>query len=206
MDNPPENSPSLQLPSAPYIIAGLGNPGREYAKTRHNVGFMLMDRLANRVSTTFSRVESKALVAKGEFAGKRLILVKPQTFMNLSGQAVGALVRYYKVPINQIMVAYDDVDLPLGLLRIRPGGGSAGQKGMVSIIERLNTQDFPRLRIGIDRPPGRMEATAYVLEPFDKVQAVLLAEILDRAVQAVLTFVESGLETAMNRYNGGLER
>lgn len=186
----------------PYLIAGLGNPGPEYRYSRHNVGFMLLDRLAAHLQVKFTRLESKALVTKAEHQGQRLVLAKPQTYMNLSGQAVGALVRYYKIPVEHIMIAYDDVDLPLGTLRIRPDGGSAGQKGMSSIIERLGTQEFPRLRLGIGRPPGRMEAAAYVLQDFSKAEAEFLAPILDRAVEAVLAFVNQGLEAAMNRYNG----
>ena len=187
---------------APYIITGLGNPGREYRETRHNIGFMLVDHLAQQLGVSFSRLESKTLVTKGEYQGRRLVLAKPQTYMNLSGSAVGSLVRFYKVPLQNLLVAYDDVDLPLGTIRLRAGGGSAGQKGMGSIIERLGTQDFPRLRLGIGRPPGRMEAAAYVLQPFRKDEVELLPELLERAVAAVLVFVTSGLETAMNQYNG----
>jgi PTH1 family peptidyl-tRNA hydrolase len=187
---------------APYLIAGLGNPGREYRETRHNIGFMLVDQLAQRLGVSFSRLESKALVTKGEYQGRRLVLVKPQTYMNLSGSAVGSLVRFYKVPLANFLVAYDDVDLPLGTIRLRAEGGSAGQKGMASIIERLGTQDFPRLRLGIGRPPGRMDAAAYVLQTFKKDEADRLAATLERAVEAALVFVTSGLETAMNQYNG----
>ncbi len=147
-------------------------------------------------------MESKALVAKGEFEGRKLILAKPQEFMNLSGRSVGALLRYYKIPAANLMVAYDDVDLPLGTLRIRPGGGSAGQKGMASIIERLGTETFPRLRIGIDRPPGRMEAAAYVLENFTQSERKVLEPTLVSGVEAVLLFVTAGLDAAMNLYNG----
>jgi PTH1 family peptidyl-tRNA hydrolase len=121
--------------------------------------------------------------------------------MNLSGQAIGALLRYYKVPLAHFMVAYDDVDLPLGTLRIRPAGGSAGQKGMISIIERLGTQDFPRLRIGIGRPPGRMDAADYVLQDFSAAEMEFLTPTLERAVDAVLTFLTEGLDAAMNKYN-----
>jgi PTH1 family peptidyl-tRNA hydrolase len=186
----------------PYLIAGLGNPGREFENNRHNVGFMLLNRLASKLGESFARVESKALVAKATYQGERLILIKPQTYMNNSGAAVGSLVRFYKVPLDNLLVAYDDVDLPLGMLRIRPMGGSAGQKGMQSIIEHLGTETFPRLRIGTGRPPGRKEAADYVLEDFPADDAELLAETLDRAVEAVLTFVEDGLERAMNSYNG----
>lgn len=185
-----------------YLIVGLGNPGAEYRRNRHNVGFMLLDRLAERLGLNFSRFEMNALVAKGEAQGKRLILAKPRTYMNLSGQAVGALLRYYKVPHAHLMVAYDDVDLPLGTLRIRPAGGSAGQKGMMSIIERLGRQDFPRLRIGIGRPPGRMEAADYVLQDFSAAEMEILTPTLERAVDAALTFIAEGLDAAMNKYNG----
>ena len=191
-----------QEQSLTYLISGLGNPGRDYRETRHNVGFMLLDRLAERLKISFTRMESKALVAKGEFEGRKLILAKPQEYMNLSGRAVGALLRYYKIPPKNLMVAYDDVDLPLGTLRIRPGGGSAGQKGMASIIERLGTEDFPRLRIGIDRPPGRMEAADYVLQIFSQSERKTISPTLDRGVEAVFKFVTGGLDAAMNLYNG----
>lgn len=198
---PPAPPPQPNL--GPYLIVGLGNPGREYRGNRHNVGFMLLDRLAERLKTSFSRLESKALVTKAEYQERRLVLAKPQTFMNLSGQAAGALLRYYKVPQSNLMVAYDDVDLPLGTLRLRPGGGSAGQKGMASIIERLGSQDFPRLRIGIGRPPGRMDAAAYVLQDFSKAEMEALLPALDRGVEAVLLFITQDLNAAMNQYNGG---
>ena len=197
-----EKITEIQNEIAVFLIAGLGNPGREYRENRHNVGFMLVDRLAAHLHTSFGRVESKALIAKAEHQGSRLILVKPQTFMNLSGASVGALLRYYKVPLGNLLVAYDDVDLPFGVLRLRPDGGSAGQKGMMSIIERLGTAEFPRLRLGIDRPPGRMNAADYVLQDFSRQEAAELPQILDRAVDAALTFVASGLTTAMNQYNG----
>lgn len=184
-----------------FLFIGLGNPGREYRSTRHNSGFMVLDRLAERLNDSFSKFESRALITKCKYEGSRLILAKPQTFMNDSGQSVGGLVHFYKVPISNIMVVYDDVDLPLGTLRIRPGGGSAGQKGMQSIIEKLGTDDFPRMRIGIGRPPGRMDAAAYVLQDFSKNEREILPEIFDKAVDAVLSFVKDGLEKAMTRYN-----
>jgi PTH1 family peptidyl-tRNA hydrolase len=185
----------------PYLIAGLGNPGRDYEHNRHNVGFMLLNRLALKLGESFTKVESKALVAKAVYQGERVILIKPQTYMNGSGVAVSSLLRFYKVPLENLLVVYDDVDLPLGTLRIRPMGGSAGQKGMQSIIERLGTDIFPRLRIGTGRPPGRMEAADYVLQDFPPDDAVLVAETLDRAVDAVLAFLQEGLDRAMNSYN-----
>lgn len=188
--------------ASPILVIGLGNPGREYKETRHNVGFMVADRLAARMGASFGRLESKALVAKGELAGRRVILGKPQTYMNLSGQSVSSLVRFYKVSLESLLVAYDDVDLPFGVLRLRPGGGSAGQKGMASIIQSLGGQNFSRLRIGIGRPPGRMEAADYVLQKFSRSEQEQLDEILDRAADAVQAFVTQGLEMAMNQYNG----
>lgn len=187
--------------SSTFLVVGLGNPGREYRTSRHNIGFMLLDRLAERLGCTFSRVESRALVAKGDYLENRLILVKPQTYMNLSGQAASSLLRFYKIPLEQLLVIYDEVDLPLGILRLRPGGGSAGHKGMQSIMDKLGTQEFPRLRIGINRPPGRKEAADYVLQDFSKDEAQLLPELLDRAIEAVLTFVRGGITDAMNLYN-----
>ncbi len=186
----------------PYLIAGLGNPGRGFGQNRHNVGFMLLDRLSKRLGEAFGQVQSKALVAKPTYLEERVILVKPQTYMNDSGKAVSSLVRFYQVPLPNLLVAYDDVDLPLGTLRLRPGGGSAGQKGMQSIIARLGTEEFPRLRIGTGRPPGRKQAAEYVLQNFRPEERGLLDETLDRAVEAALTFLEFGLERAMNTFNG----
>ncbi|MCU0484923.1 MAG: aminoacyl-tRNA hydrolase [Anaerolineales bacterium] len=185
-----------------FLIAGLGNPGRQYRANRHNVGFMVVDCLAERLKIAFTRVESRALVTKGAYQSQRLILAKPQTYMNESGASVSTLARYYKVELNNILVAYDDVDLPFGVLRIRPGGGSAGQKGMASIIERLGGDQFPRLRVGIGRPPGRMDAAAYVLQDFPRDESAELPMILERAVDAILVYVSQGLNQAMNQYNG----
>ena len=184
-----------------YLFTGLGNPGREHRNNRHNVGYMLLDRLADRLGEQFTRVESKSLVTKTDFGGNRLVLAKPQTFMNNSGQAVGSLLRYYKIPFENLMVVNDDVDLDLGTLRIRKSGGSAGQKGLASIIDRLGSQEFPRMRLGIGRPPGRMDAAAYVLRDFSKVELPLLDEVLSYGVDAVLMFITQGVEAAMNRYN-----
>lgn len=188
--------------AVPYLIAGLGNPGASYRGNRHNVGFMTLDRLAKRLGVSFARLENRALVTKADVDGRRLVLAKPQAFMNLSGQPVGSLVKFYKVPLEQLLVVYDDVDLPIGTLRMRPAGGSAGQKGMASIIERLGTQEFPRLRVGIDRPPGRMDAAAYVLQDFLTAELPTVDIMLEEAVDAILLFVKEGLDAAMNRYNG----
>jgi PTH1 family peptidyl-tRNA hydrolase len=180
-----------------FLIVGLGNPGREYKENRHNVGFMLVDRLSVRLNARLSRVQAKALVGSVTYEGDKLILAKPQTYMNLSGQSIQGLARFYKLPLENMLVAHDDLDLPFGTLRIRPGGGPGGQKGVASAIERLGSKDFPRLRIGIGRPPGRMDPAAYVLQDFAKGDLTLLSEILDHAADAVLTFVTEGLDTAI---------
>lgn len=194
LDSVPENSTS-------YLIAGLGNPGRQYQTNRHNIGFMLVNRLAEKLGIAFSRLQSKALVTKTTYQGKTVILAKPQSYMNLSGHAVGSLAKFYKIPLENLMVVYDDVDLPYGRIRIRPSGGSAGHKGMQSIIGQIGTQEFPRMRIGIGRPPGSKGAAAYVLRDFSGEDAEFLPIILDRGVDAVLTYISEDLETAMNRYN-----
>lgn len=186
----------------PYLIVGLGNPGRDYRLTRHNIGFMAIDRLAEVMQIHMSRVQFNALTGTGVLGDKKIMLVKPQTFMNLSGQAVGSLAKFYKVPLERIIVTHDDLDLPLGTVRIRPGGGSAGQKGVASIIERLGTQDFARIRLGIGHPGGAKDAADYVLSTFSRSEADVLAQVLDRAVAAARDFVESGIDTAMNLHNG----
>jgi peptidyl-tRNA hydrolase, PTH1 family len=186
----------------PYLVAGLGNPGRRYEHNRHNVGFMLLNRLSLELGEKFGKVEAKALVAKAIYHGERVILVKPQTYMNNSGSPVSSLLRFYKIPLTNLLVAYDDVDLPLGVIRIRPSGGSGGQKGMESIINRLGTEEFPRLRIGTGRPPGTKEAADYVLQDFPNHESDLLDATLDRAVKAVVTFIQYDLDRAMNMFNG----
>ena len=188
-----------------FLIVGLGNPGREYKDNRHNVGFMLVDRLAVRLNAHMSRLQAKALVVSVNYEDKKLILAKPQTYMNLSGQAIQGLARFYKLPLENVIVAHDDLDLPFGTIRIRPGGGPGGQRGVASTIERLGSKDFRRLRLGIGRPPGRMDPAAYVLQDFPKADLPLLSEILDRAADAALTFVTEGLNAAMNKFNGDIQ-
>lgn len=188
----------------PYLIVGLGNPGREYTQTRHNIGFMLIDRLTVRLNARGMKVQSKAIVITAQHEGQKLILAKPQTFMNLSGQSVQGLVRFYKLPLEHVLIAHDDLDLPFCTLRMRPGGGAGGQKGIKSTIDQLGTNEFARLRLGIDRPPGRMEAAAYVLQEFTQKELLLVSETLDRAAEAALTFVTEGLNAAMNKFNGAV--
>jgi PTH1 family peptidyl-tRNA hydrolase len=199
-----EKHQAMENENGPFLVIGLGNPGREYRDTRHNIGFMVIDQLCKSLKISMTRVQSKSLVASGSIEGQKIILAKPQTFMNLSGQAVSGLVRFYKTPMERLLVAHDDLDLPLGTIRLRPGGGSAGQKGMGSIIQQLSTQNFSRLRMGIGRPPGQMNPADYVLQRFTSADQEVLALVLDRAVEAVRIFIHEGLNAAMNQYNGGL--
>jgi PTH1 family peptidyl-tRNA hydrolase len=193
-------------PEATYLLIGLGNPGREYRDNRHNVGFIFVDRLIVRLNARGLKVQSKAIVTTATYEDRKIILAKPQTYMNLSGQSAQGLLNFYKIPIENMLIAHDDLDIPFGTIRIRPGGGPGGQKGMASTIERLGTKEFPRLRIGIGRPPGRMDPSAYVLQDFSRDEMKILSEIVDRAAEAALTFVVDGVNKAMNIYNGSLEK
>ena len=185
-----------------FLLIGLGNPGREYRDNRHNTGFMLIDRIAVRLNAHGMKLQSKAIVTSVLHEDKKLILAKPQTYMNLSGHSVQGLANFYKLPLDNLLVAHDDLDLPFGTIRMRPGGGPGGQKGVASAIEHLGTKDFVRLRIGIGRPPGRMDPADYVLQDFSRDESKTLSEILDHAADAVLVFVKEGLDTAMNKFNG----
>ncbi len=185
-----------------FLLIGLGNPGREYRDNRHNVGFMLIDRLAVRLNARGMKLQSKAIVSSVTHEGRKILLCKPQTYMNLSGQSVQGLLHFYKLPLENLLVAYDELDLPFGVIRIRPGGGANGHNGLISVIERLGTQDFPRLRVGVGRPPGRMDPVDFLLQDFSKAELKSLSAILDRAADASLEFVTNGLNHAMSKFNG----
>ena len=187
-----------------FLLIGLGNPGREYRNNRHNFGFMLIDRLIVRLNARGLKLQSKAIVTDAIYNDHKLILAKPQTYMNLSGQSAQGLIHFYKLSLSEVLIAHDDLDLPFGTIRMRPGGGPGGQKGLASTIEQLGTKDIPRLRLGIGRPPGRMDPAAYVLQDFSRDEMKELSSILDRAADAVLTFVTDGLDKAMNKFNGDI--
>ncbi len=163
------------------LLVGLGNPGPRYAQNRHNVGFRTVEALAEAHRLSFSRTEHQAETAHGHIEGERVVLAKPQTWMNESGRAVGALSRFYKVDPQDILVIYDDLDIALGTLRFRSNGSSGGHRGVQSIIEHLSTDDFPRLRVGIGRPPGQMDPAAYVLQNFSATETDLVWEVLRTA-------------------------
>ena len=184
------------------LIVGLGNPVLAYRHNRHNVGFMVVDTLADKLEIPLKRVKFKAQIGNGKLGDIPIIIAKPLTFMNNSGEAVAPLVRYFKVPLERLLVIHDDMDLPLGTLRMRPSGGSAGHNGMLSIFDKLGTNAIPRLRVGIGRPPGRMDPADYVLQDFPRSEEELLSMVIAQACEAALAFITNGLEKAMNTYNG----
>lgn len=185
-----------------WLLVGLGNPGGKYLETRHNAGWHLLDTLARLNSGfNFNESRSKGLIARGVLAGVKVALVKPQTYMNLSGEAVGPIARFYKVPPERILVAFDDLDLPLAALKIRKQGGSGGHNGMRSLIQHLGTQEFPRIRLGIGRPPGQMPTEAYVLQKFKPDEWAAMVATYERGVEAVISILTDGLDNAMNKFN-----
>jgi PTH1 family peptidyl-tRNA hydrolase len=187
---------------APLLIVGLGNPGREHRLERHNVGFMVVDRLAAALDGRLTRRRARAQIAELRLSGRTAILAKPQTYMNLVGPSVARLATYHRIEPARLLVICDDLDLPTGTLRLRPFGGSAGHKGLRSIFDHLGTQQFPRLRIGIGRPPGRMDPADFVLQPFSALEWEAMDAALERAVQAIDVFAGEGIDAAMTRFNG----
>lgn len=181
------------------IVVGLGNPGREYAATRHNVGFMVVGCIARRVGAAEPKRRFRSELAEGAIDGEKLILVAPQTYMNLSGHAVREVVHWYRVPLDDVLVVLDDLDLPFGTLRLRGRGSAGGHRGLESIIEQLGTDAVPRLRIGIGR--GHGEAISHVLARFNEEEARHLPEVIDRAADAALLWAREGLTAAMNVVN-----
>ncbi|MEN8098010.1 MAG: aminoacyl-tRNA hydrolase [Chloroflexota bacterium] len=183
------------------LVVGLGNPGKRYREHRHNIGFMAIDRMAQRADESSPRVHFNAVVYDTRIEGMRVLLAKPQTFMNTSGNSVQSLVRFYRIPLDRILVIYDDLDIPFGALRIRSSGGSGGHKGMRSIIDRLSSQDISRMRLGIGRPPDAVDPSDYVLQKFRRSELDELDSLLDQAASAIEQFVCCGVESSMNRSN-----
>ncbi len=184
------------------LIVGLGNPGDRYASTRHNIGFMALDRIAQAYGIAVGKKGFQSLHGSGKVGECKVILVKPQTFMNRSGEAVGEVAAYFRISPCDILVIYDDIDLPFGRLRVRGGGGSGGQRGMASIIATLGTDEFPRVRVGIGRPEGG-DVSGYVLSPFNGDERKVLDTVVERVADAVETFCVSGVIEAMDRFNDG---
>lgn len=189
-----------------FLIVGLGNPGREYARTRHNAGFMLAEKLAARWRANWTEEKKfNSRVAKVERNGRKLILCQPQTYMNVSGEAVGAVAEFYKIPVKQILVLVDEADLPFGQIRMRAKGSSGGHHGLDSVEHHLGTQDYARLRIGIGRTENNVrEITNHVLGQFSAADTELLEKVLDRASGQVECWLDQGIEKAMNQFNGAV--
>jgi len=189
-----------------HLIVGLGNPGAEYTKTRHNAGFCLVEKLAAgwRVEWKNER-RFNVRLARAERHGLRVLLCQPQTFMNASGEAVGRLTNFYQLPLKQLLVAVDDADLPLGEIRLRAGGSSAGHHGLESVEQHLGSREFARLRLGIGRRDGAREITDYVLSRFDRAEAALMEKVLDRAAGQAECWLNDGIQKAMNQFNGTVD-
>ncbi len=183
------------------LIVGLGNPGERYAKSRHNVGFMCVDSVAARAGIRMTDRRAAAVIGQGRIDGEEVALAKPRTFMNNSGEALSYLTARFPVSLSDLLIIYDDMDLPLGKIRIRPTGSGAGQKGMESIIAALRSRDIPRLRIGIGHPPEDADEIRHVLGAFTAEEQSLIAETLTTARDAVMDALAHGLDLAMNRYN-----
>lgn len=188
------------------MIAGLGNPGPDYARNRHNIGFQCVDLLARRHAIDLSRMQQRARLGSGWITRGpqrvKVLVVKPLTFMNASGQAVGPLAKYYQIEPQDLLVVHDDLDLASGMLRLRANGSSGGQNGIKSIIERLGSQDFHRARVGIGRPPGRMDPADYVLQDFSAAEEEVFTPLRQTICDAIECWLFEGIEAAMNRYNG----
>lgn len=181
------------------LIVGLGNPGRQYENTRHNVGFRVIDRLAEKLDCTVEKEKYKALIGECRLGGEKLLLVKPQTYMNLSGEAAAALAGFYKIEAEDIITVYDDLALETGRLRIRTKGSHGGHNGMRSIIALLKTEKFARVRIGIGKP--QIAVSDYVLGRFSPAEEALIAQAVAEAAEAVMLIIEKGIDKAMNRFN-----
>lgn len=186
-----------------YLVVGLGNPGKDYEKTRHNVGFDTADVLIDEYRIPQSGVKFKAMYGKGVIGGEKVLIAKPLTYMNLSGEAVRGLVDYFKIDVKEeLIVVYDDIDLEPGHIRVRAKGSAGGHNGMKNIIQQLGTQEFARVRVGVGAKPKGWDLADHVLSRFSKEDRVLVDESIEKASKAVTCFVEEGIDAAMNKYNG----
>ena len=193
----------FRKPSAGWMLVGLGNPGLNYERTRHNVGFRAIDLLCAKLGCRADRLRSKALTGFCELGGQKVLLVKPVTYMNLSGQAVRALADYYKIPPAHILVIFDDISLPVGKLRVRPNGSAGGHNGIKSLIAELGSQEFPRIKVGVGaKPHPDYDLADWVLSSFTKEEETLLVPTLKRAIEAAESILCDGVPQTMNRFNG----
>ena len=183
------------------LVLGLGNPGKKYERTRHNLGFLVVDRLASVKGIAVKKRKYDCLIGDWQADGERVLLAKPQTFMNHSGEAVRDLFRFFPLTIKDLVVIHDDLDLPFGRIRIRPRGGAAGHRGILSILGTLGEEGFYRIRIGIGRPPTGVDPTDFVLAPFSPEESALLDPIVSKAAAAAQCLLEEGLHRAMEKFN-----
>jgi len=184
-----------------YIVVGLGNPGKEYEKTRHNTGFMVLDELAKKYKIDISKEKHKALIGTGTIEGEKIILVKPQTFMNLSGESVQETMNFYKEDINNLIVVFDDIDLPVGTIRIKQNGSAGTHNGVKSIVKELNSKEFKRIKVGIGGPNENVDLIGHVLGKFSSEEFDKIDESIKRASLAVESIIKDGIISAMNKYN-----
>jgi peptidyl-tRNA hydrolase, PTH1 family len=189
-------------PGEQWLVAGLGNPGPDYAASRHNAGFMVADVLAARMGAAFRRDRRRVQAAAGKLAGHAVLVAKPLSYMNLSGGAVASVSRFYKIPAERLIVVHDEIDLPFGAIRLKRGGGEAGHNGVRSVTAALGTRDFYRVRVGVGRPPGRRDAAGHVLKGFSKPERAELPLIIERAADAVEALLRLGLDAAQNEFHG----
>ena len=196
-----ESERSAPVGKPEWIVVGLGNPGKQYELTRHNAGFIALDTLSGKKSVRVSDVKFKALSGRGELAGKNVLFLKPQTFMNLSGEAVAEAAAFYKIPMEKVIVIYDDVSLPVGKLRIREKGSAGGHNGIKNIIERTGTDVFPRIKVGVGAPPASGELVNWVLGSFTEEDKKLLIPSIDRACDAVEELIGKGYASACAKFN-----
>ncbi|KWX05164.1 aminoacyl-tRNA hydrolase [Carbonactinospora thermoautotrophica] len=185
----------------PWLVVGLGNPGPEYARNRHNAGYMVVELLAERMGGRFKAHRARAEVVEGRLAGQRVVLAKPRSYMNESGGPVKGLSDFFKVPVERIIVVHDELDIPFGALRLKQGGGDNGHNGLKSVTRSLGSREYHRVRFGIGRPPGRMDAATYVLRDFSPAERKELPLLVERAADAVEAIIAYGLERAQNQYN-----
>jgi PTH1 family peptidyl-tRNA hydrolase len=184
-----------------WMVAGIGNPGARYAGTRHNAGVMVLEQLVEESGSSLKRHKSGCAIAEPTLRGVRVVLARPLAYMNESGRPLRDLARWYKIPIDRLIIVHDELDLPFGEVRVKVGGGLAGHNGLQSIANHLGSKDFARVRVGISKPPGRKQGTDHVLDEFDSRERRALPEIIDRAARAVERILEAGLERAMNEVN-----
>ena len=191
----------MQSSAVDWLIVGLGNPGQKYEHTRHNMGFLTVDLLAEKLGVKLNKVKFKAAYNIVKFAGCKCLVMKPQTYMNLSGEAVREAAQFYKIPAERVLVIYDDVSLPVGKLRVRPSGSAGGHNGIKNIIAHLGTQEFPRVKIGVAAPGEEGDMVDWVIGVPSQAERKILAESFERAIEAAECIISDGCQKAMNRFN-----